>query len=37
MAEIPHLYAAGKAAYKDSEVTKAQELIVPWNGKIVKW
>lgn len=35
MTELPHLYPAGKAVFKDSEVTKAHELIVPWNGEKV--
>lgn len=32
MAEFPHLYPAGKAGFVDSEVTKAHELLVPWDG-----
>ncbi len=36
MADIPYLCPAGKATFKDSEVTKAHELIVPWNGEKVK-
>lgn len=35
MAELLHLYPAGKAIFKDSEVTKAHELIVPWEGEEV--
>ncbi|HET7578305.1 MAG TPA: formimidoylglutamase [Bacillales bacterium] len=27
------MYPAGKAGFRDSEVTKAHELIVPWNGE----
>jgi formiminoglutamase len=33
--ELPYLCPAGKAVFKDSEVTKAHEMIVPWNGEKV--
>nr|WP_235001528.1 hypothetical protein [Halobacillus sp. Marseille-P3879] len=32
MGDFPHLYPAGKATFKDSGVTKAHELLVPWKG-----
>lgn len=35
MADFEHLYSAGKAGFKDSEVTKAHEIIKPWNGEKV--
>lgn len=36
MADLLHLYPAGQANFKDSEVTKAHELIAPWNGEKVE-
>lgn len=36
MADFHHLYSAGKAVFQDCEVTKAHEMIKPWNGEKVK-
>lgn len=35
MADFLHLFPAGKAEFKDSEVTKAHEIIKPWKGEKV--
>lgn len=35
MADTPYLYPSGEAVFKDSEVTKAHELIVAWKGEEV--
>ncbi|HEX7065940.1 MAG TPA: formimidoylglutamase [Bacillales bacterium] len=35
MADFTHLYPAGKAGFVDSEVTKAHELLRPWQGEKV--
>lgn len=35
MVDFTHLYPAGKAGFVDSEVTKAHELLQPWQGEKV--
>ncbi|TCP30937.1 formiminoglutamase [Scopulibacillus darangshiensis] len=36
MANLEHLYPAGKAGFKDSEVTKFHECIKEWNGEAAR-